>query len=168
MLSRIIFLDIDGVLNTVMVDTQPISQYSHLREDGFYYDLASPNQKRVSNRQAVMWLNLLCKQKKAKIVISSTWRLSLSLDEMKEALVNSGLLPEIEVIGATPNLGYLPERTRGLEIQRYLDEHYGDELPQFIILDDDSDMDHLLPHLIQCNVYRGFGMSEYLKAISYF
>ena len=55
-----------------------------------------------------MWLNKLCKETGAKIVISSTWRFCEREGEptTEDCLRNSGLLPEIEIIGKTPRLGY--------------------------------------------------------------
>lgn len=166
-MSSLIFLDIDGVLNTIIVDTEPIEGgRPSPDEDGFYYCINSPNHKRVSNRQAVMWLNLLCKTTGAKIVISSTWRTSLTLAELKETLTNSGLLPEIEIIGCTPSLSYIPDRTRGMEITTYLNNNYGDQWPNFVILDDDSDMDNLKDKLIKCDTYTGLGFHEFRAAFS--
>ena len=46
-------------------------------------------------------------------------------------------------MGKLQNFG----KKRGIEIQTWLDENPGVE--KFIILDDDSDMVHLMPHLLQ-------------------
>ena len=50
---------------------------------------------------------------------------------------------KINYIGKTPKLW----EKRGLEIQKWLDKNPG--VDKFIILDDDSDMVHLMSHLLQ-------------------
>ena len=97
---NIIFLDIDGVVNTLIIDTKPFdTQRGQITRDGFYYKLNMPDDLEVSNRQAVMWLNKLCKDTDAKIVITSTWRMGINgLKDTEQALRNSGLLDEIEII----------------------------------------------------------------------
>ena len=160
-MDKLIFLDIDGVLNTLMISDQPFeeSERGQIARGRFYFDLCSPSDKRVSNKQAVMWLNKLCLDSGARIVISSTWRAHMEVVE--ESLRNSGLFPEIEIIGATPRLG---ER-RGVEILAWLDKHYPDKKPDYVILDDDNDMDGCMDHLVLCGVDHGFGYTEYYKAL---
>lgn len=158
----IIFLDIDGVVNTLQINTSPYpTNTGKISREGFYFDLCDITDDRVSNIQAIMWLNKLCKETKAKIVISSSWRL-FERDEhtTEKCLRNSGLLPEIDIIGATP---YLSGEHRGQEIQKWLDDNHFNG--QFIILDDDKDMDHLIEHLVWCDVYTGFGYQEYSKSL---
>lgn len=73
--NKVVFLDIDGVVNTLIIDTKPFeTDRGQISRDGFYYKLNMPDDGEVSNRQAVMWLNKLCKETNAKIVITSTWR----------------------------------------------------------------------------------------------
>lgn len=160
-MDKLIFLDIDGVVNTLMISDQPFeeSERKQIARGRFYFDLCSPSDKRVSNKQAVMWLNKLCLDANAKIVISSTWR--AHMDVVEESLRNSGLFPEIEIIGATPHLG---ER-RGVEILDWLNKHYPDKHPDYVILDDDNDMDGCMEHLVLCGVDHGFGYTEYYKAM---
>lgn len=72
-MKNLIFLDIDGVVNTLMISTKPFdTNRGQISRDGFYYELCNSSDKRVSNTQAVMWLNKLCKIVDAEIVISST------------------------------------------------------------------------------------------------
>ena len=170
MQHKLIFLDIDGVVNTLMIDTQPFdTRRGHISRDGFYYDLCNSSDKRVSNRQAIMWLNKLCVTTGAQIVISSTWRYGNTLEEMTEYLQNSGLLPEINVIGFTPDLRGNINFCRGDEINLYLRENFSqNDKVAFVILDDDSDMADLMGYLVHCDVYHGFGYPEYLEAIQVF
>lgn len=157
-MRNIIFLDIDGVVNTIQIDTKPYEDKRRKRGK-FYFDMCNSRDKRVSNRQAIMWLNKLCIETKAEIVISSTWRIDSDLEELKEILTNSGLLSEIKIVGKTP---WLSGQTRGEEINVYLQENKN--ISAFVILDDDADMGDLKEHLVQTNTYVGFTYNEYLKA----
>lgn len=161
--SKIIFLDIDGVVNTLQLDTESFNN-GMKPHDGFYYDLCGNESRRVSNRQAVMWLNKLCKDTGAKIVISSTWRMCEKNVTTEECLRNTGLLPEIEVIGKTPVISGC---CRGDEISWWLGSNFGENMNNvsFVILDDDTDMGDYMEHLVQCNTYHGFGFPEYQKAL---
>lgn len=159
-MEKLIFLDIDGVVNTLEISDKPFEERERqVHRERFYFDLCSPSDMRVSNKQAVMWLNKLCLDSGAKIVISSTWR--AHMDIVETSLRNSGLFPEIEIIGATPRL----QERRGVEILAWLDKHYPDEKPDYVILDDDSDMDGCMDHLVLCRVDHGLGYQEYYEAM---
>lgn len=119
---KIIFLDIDGVLNLMRQDRD---QYGTLFHDNFVANL-----KRIID------------ETNAWIVISSTWRMSglESIIEMWEDRKLPG-----NVVGITPNLKYHPdniddELVRGDEIQSWIDKY---EITDYVIIDDDTDM---LPH----------------------
>ena len=161
-MDKLIFLDIDGVVNTLMIYDKPFKGgLGHISRDGFYFDLCHSGDKRVSNTQAVMWLNKLCKDTNARIVITSTWRMGSSLKELIAILRNSGLHKDIVIEGCTPNLG----TKRGKEIQHYLQCNYPDGVDSYVILDDDDDMDGCMERLVKCNCYRGFEYPEYMEAI---
>ena len=162
-MDKLIFLDIDGVVNTLMIYDKPFEgNLGHISRDGFYFDMCLSVDNRVSNTQAVMWLNKLCKDTKARIVITSTWRLGSSLKELITILRNSGLHKDIIIEGCTPNLG----TKRGNEILHYLQYNYPNGVYSYVILDDDDDMDGCMERLVKCNCYRGFGYPEYIKAIN--
>jgi len=116
---KVIFLDIDGVLNVYCQDRDEYGCIFH--------------------NHLVDNLKWVVEQTGAKIVVSSTWRLSGEKSIMD--MWNFRNLPG-EVIGITPNLTYGPGlRThvpRGEEIQMWLDEH--PEVTNYVIFDDDSDM----------------------------
>lgn len=165
MKNRIIFLDIDGVVNTRQIGIMPFPSACGKirRKDGFFYDLCNNKDGRVSNIQAVMWLNKLCKDTGAKIVISSTWRFHDDEDfTTEDCLRNSGLLPEIEIIGKTPNAG---TSIRGDDINNYLCTRCDPLNTSFVILDDDNDMGDLIDYLVLCDTDVGFGYNEYRKAL---
>ena len=160
---NIIFLDIDGVVNTLIIDTKPFdTQRGQITRDGFYYKLNMPDDLEVSNRQAVMWLNKLCRDSGARIVITSTWRgRNQNYQRVANALYNTGLFEDIIIEGATEWL----DTPRGAEILKYLEDHYPYTQPSYVILDDDADMDGCMGHLVQCNTHHGFGYPEYEKAL---
>lgn len=149
----IIFLDFDGVVNTIywQKDVNGICCVNAMKK----------GHEELNNQQAVGWLNELYTEIPYNIVVSSTWRMSMSVEELQKLLIKSGFRPEIKVIGKTPVL----HEERGLEIQRWIDQHHF--TGNFIILDDDTDMVHLSNHLIQCDTFLGFTMYEYRKSLDF-
>ena len=143
---RIIFLDYDGVVNTLWfqdVNGNPNFNF--------------PSDNKVNNTQAIAWLNKLCRETGAKIVVTSTWR---SVRNYKECLYNAGLNKKIEILGKTKNLGI----KRGIEIQNWLDTHKKLNIEKFVILDDDMDMEHLLDYLVVTDACIGINYYVYEKA----
>jgi hypothetical protein len=143
--EKIIFLDIDGVLNSV---NSMIAFGTHCLND-------------IPSKEYVFQLNRIVSATKAKIVISSTWRVRDSYSIIGMLLYAQGLTaydPHGTVIGTTPRL---PSRIRGEEIQWYLD-HINDHqslvaeqtlirVSNYIILDDDSDMlPSQMSHFLKC------------------
>lgn len=122
---KVIFLDVDGVLN--------------MHGSGGLYTL---------NKKRLRLLEKIVKETDAQIVVSSTWRYhSDHLKKLSRTLMYRG----IKIIGVTERLGISKtgERYyRGHEIQKYLDEH--PEVEQYVILDDDGDMlDSQLRNFVQ-------------------
>lgn len=125
MTNPIIFLDIDGVLNS--------SEFVQAIGDKWTMDEVDP--------KAVERLNKIVEATGAEAVISSTWRRIHSLGFIKRVISNAG--GKVSVIDDTPKLGGL----RGGEIQKWLDENPGHD--KFVILDDNSDMEPLSNFLVQ-------------------
>ena len=147
----VIFLDFDGVIETI---------YWEKNKDGVWdFNVHKTGRRELNNKQAIGWLNELYKKVPYDVVVSSTWRIGMSLDELQGLLIRSGFNREIKVIGTTPIL----YQQRGLEIQEWIDttEFKG----KFIIIDDDSDMCHLLPRLVRCDCQLGFTIYDYQKAL---
>jgi hypothetical protein len=126
--TKIIFLDIDGVLNVCYPEHD---EYGRIFHPNFVDNL-----KRVIDETG------------AKIVISSTWRYA-GLERMKEMWQKRNLPGE--VIDVTPDCTYLYNEgllqlttriERGHEIEYWLDENPG-LVENYVILDDNSDF---LPH----------------------
>lgn len=122
---KIVFLDIDGVLNVI---PQGEDRYGS-----------------IFHREFVDNLKYIIDKTDAKIVITSTWRYD-GLDTMKQMWKDRNLPGE--VIDITPNevflvkkiklYEYYDEVDRGHEIKYWLDNH--DDIENYVILDDDSDM----------------------------
>lgn len=118
---KIIFLDIDGVLNVI---SQGRDQFGSIFHKHFEDNLRH-----------------LIEQTDAKIVISSTWRFS-GLDIMKDMWLKRNLPGE--VIDITPYCAIIQKDEsyesveRGYEIQAWLNKH--PDVENYVILDDDNDM----------------------------
>lgn len=146
----IVFLDFDGVVETIYWYETP----EGLRMHNF------SGHTELNNKQAIGWLNELYNKIPYNVVISSTWRMSMTVDKLQKLLINSGFNKNIKVIGKTDVL-YQP---RGLEIEKWLeDNHFKGK---FIIIDDDSDMCHLMGNLIRTDCQLGFTIYDYQKALN--
>jgi len=154
---RVIFLDIDGVLNSEAYALKLEEKHrllGHTTCDCFQlYTHIDP--------EAVARLNRLVVETSAKIVISSTWRKRFDPLEMQSMLREHGLVAD--VIGATtdghkdPEMvevhGHLERIYRGHEIDLWLRNH--PEVERFVILDDDSDMVMHKNRLVQTDCEEG-------------
>jgi hypothetical protein len=155
---RVIFLDIDGVLNNTQTVTPvdaPWRGPGSVEPGAPEWTLLVPIDPVCMAR-----LNRLVAETGAKIVMSSSWRLFARWQDLGPALARYGLVGD--VIGETPDLVNNGEwlnrwRTRdgapfqyermqrGWEIREWLAAH--PEVTEFVILDDCSDMDELKPWL---------------------
>lgn len=178
---KIIFLDIDGVLNCENGFNQGLCAYN----DDFGMDFYPPSADLINN---------LIEETGAKVVISSSWRGS-GLQKMQDMWKHRKMAGE--VIDVTPTLwteklhgningkkvSYTP--CRGAEIDIWLQghdfhqifwskmhqEHWMDEsgIDNFIIIDDDSDMlynqkEHFIHILPSPRNREGFHQEHYEKA----
>jgi hypothetical protein len=176
---KIIFLDIDGILNCEDAYRAGHCQYVEwIWEDG----------RKDHYQRFCSWskelLNRLIRETGAKIVISSTWRLS-GIDFMKKVWELEEM--EGEIVGITPSMRTKDIRIpRGMEIDYFLENDLGfkhvnwDEktqrkymdksgLENYIILDDDSDMlykqrNHFVHVLSSPRNTEGFNEHYYQKA----
>jgi len=151
MRNPIVFLDFDGVVETIYWDKDVDGSWS--------LNVHKYNHKELNNKQAIGWLNELYNQIPYDIVITSTWRISMSAEELQDLLIRSGFNPKIKVIGTTPIL-HLP---RGIEIKQWIEENGFKS--KYIIIDDDSDMCDLLPVLVRTDCQLGFTIYDYQKAL---
>jgi hypothetical protein len=154
---RVIFLDIDGVLNSERFNRKLEEQHRQL---GHHEVCECFKLTRQIDREAITRLNRLVAETDAKIVVSSSWRTLLDPPELYRVLGEHGLVAEI--IGETPD-GYddemraiyeFPDRVfRGHEIDFWLKKH--PEVDRFVILDDASDMVMHKNRLVQTDCEEG-------------
>lgn len=125
---RLIFLDMDGVMNA--------SHYSL-----FMSDKGLKDRDRLCPL-AILTLNKLIEYTDAKVVITSTWRLGTTVPRLQELLDQSGFTGE--VIGKTPNIGF---NKRGQEIEHYVTHHKCDG---FVVIEDDVyDCGEVIDHTVE-------------------
>lgn len=144
---KIIFLDIDGVLNYTqwyVSDRNPGNLHG---EEGDIDPLCAEK------------INKICRETGAKIVISSDWRLSwpYCIDRIENGGVEKGL-----IIDKTPEhmwvehitQDFLDYKSRGSEIDDWLSQH--PECDRYVILDDRKDFtEEQQPNFIHVNSMRG-------------
>lgn len=184
---QIIFLDFDGVLNSVQEVYYHRKQRNMLKEGKLgrvlwrLLDLIPFwNKDKFRNWKGYYgfkWCShhlnfcpiacnnvqfILDKCPDARIVISSVWR-SWGMKYCKKILALNGIDPD-KIIGLTPYVW----GKRGVQIQKWLDDNLESDIKNFVIIDDDSDMVHLKPNLIQTDRYIGFTIRQALKIIEYF
>jgi hypothetical protein len=144
---KVIFLDIDGVLNNLESLRSPRVK---VRSSKHSYSAAHPS--------CVEALNRITSATNARIVISSTWR-GIGLVVLFEIFRQWGITGK--TIGYTPLWGYGSER--GAEIQEWLNAH---KVKSFVILDDGDDMGHLRHRLVQTDYQVGLTAADADRAIA--
>lgn len=161
---KVLFLDIDGVLNSHQ------SIRAQFRRGG---KCASGRDMPFCEISCSNLDEILARIPDLHIVVSSTWRIGRTLEELKKDLRGTGIAAT-RIIGMTPS-GRMSYRARGNEIQEYMDDLVADgweAVTQFVIVDDNSDMVHLADHLVQTDgrmglmwdkaveIMKRFGLSE--------
>ena len=140
---KILFLDFDGVINSVRSATA---------FGGFPWNIA-PESLKLFDPVSLSLIRKLCSENDIKIVISSTWRKCFTCEALAEALQ----LPIID----TTIIRY-SEKSRGEEIKEWLVNH--PEITDYVIIDDDSDMlEEQKPRFVHTNPYDGLRWQDYLK-----
>ena len=181
---KVIFLDIDGVLNCEMWYRRRFEELDRTEETGNYpfYEF---------DPILIDRLNKIIDNTGAKVVVSSTWRLGRSVTELQELLDRVGFIGE--VIDTTPH--FIANGTdnddnriaytipRGCEIEWWLKEkgkfqrinwsierqkEYLEKalVKNYVILDDDSDMLYnQREHFIKTSQYWGLSEADVKTAI---
>lgn len=150
---RILFLDVDGVLNTPS-NWAVRGTYDHA-------DMPEWDWPGVHAR-CIGYLNQITTATDASLVMSSTWR--IGTEERFQRLThdfNAIAGVKAKFIGRTPPSIWKP---RGHDIQRWLDQYPG-EVESFCILDDNSDMAHLADRLVQTSYLVGLQQCDVDRAI---
>jgi predicted AlkP superfamily phosphohydrolase/phosphomutase len=133
---KVLFLDVDGVLNCR--DTfyrrhrQWLSSCLSTKEESTEYSwpLAHLDELLVPN------LNTICEQTGCKIVLSSTWRLTASLNDFREWLAKKEFKYSSQIIDKTINLSSNEfVYCRGKEVQEWINKNSG--IVSYVVVDDD-------------------------------
>ncbi|MCD1261705.1 hypothetical protein B5M42_023160 [Paenibacillus athensensis] len=149
---RIIFLDIDGVLNT---DRAVRLQRLHGGENGLF------------DTQAIRYLRELVEESGAQIVLSSTWRIHWGTDSrlwntLTQQFRQAGI--DDRLLGATPVFSEgLQTAVRWKEIEAWLNLNADLTLESFVIIDDEWEMGPFTKdRFVRCRGYNG--ITQELKA----
>lgn len=154
---KVIFLDIDGVLNYTQ-------WYVSDRNPGNLYGQEGDIDPLCSDR-----INTICRETGAKIVISSDWRLSwpYCIDRLEKGGIDEGL-----IIDRTPEhmwiehctQEFLDYTSRGSEVDDWLSQH--PDCDRYVILDDRKDFtEEQQPNFIHVNSMRGLDDDDVKFAI---
>lgn len=146
---RAVFLDFDGPI---------IPLRAQMKGGGI---------NKTADSSCIQCLNHVTETTGASIVVSSTWRM-YGLPKLRSLLKKWGATGN--VIGITPTLesrtasGIWQSAPRGLEIAEFIKNwnlfHPKDEIQNFVIFDDDRDMDYLMPFLIHTPYEKGITQSD--------
>lgn len=161
-MKKIIFLDIDGVLNS--------NRYFESEE----YIAASGNLSDAQvmlikhelhlDPEAIKLINELVDTSGAEVVISSTWKIKYDVDELNKMLGDRGAT--FKAVGRTPQVQhrFSEHVPRGKEIQAYLDS-LTEKPDTFVIIDDRDDMNQLFKYLVKTGWQNGFMRHHLDKAL---
>jgi hypothetical protein len=162
---RILFLDIDGVLNSTdsqkkFVDNVTKKYGKSWTEMPDYYSYRALN----ADKRHINNLNSILNASSAQIVISSSWRDDFTLWAWNMMMAAWGV--NGKVIGVTNH-----NSSRGDEIKDWLHEAHHDHgldtlnIHGICILDDDNDMGDLMPYLVNIDTNKGLTKQDAIKAI---
>lgn len=141
---RVLFLDIDGVIN---------STRTAVAFGGYPVKLEHVGAMDVV---ALSMLRRLCEVGEISVVLSSSWRLGNHHHDVAAAL-------DLPIMDRTPSM----PATRGHEIARWLEQH--PEVECYAIVDDDSDMlAEQLPRFVHTNGHEGLSWRDFEKLCSLF
>lgn len=144
---KIIFLDIDGVLNHQLHYSSP--EFNESKKDVDKEKQKVDYELRQFNGYSIGLLNGLTDDTGAKIVISSSWRKGRTVGELRDLFEKVGISGQ--VIDKTPVLNFIGVEDyhysvpRGCEIKAWLELNkgrLGSKITEveYVIFDDDSDM----------------------------
>ena len=122
---KVIFTDIDGVLN--------------------------PHWKNKWSKSAIKIYNQICKEYDLKPVITSTWRINHTKEQLQKIFNDQGI--EVEIHDYTP---HIDQKDRGLEIKEWLSNN---KVDNFVIIDDI--IHNITPHVVNVVKVRNWvGLTE--------
>ena len=127
---RVIFTDLDGVLN--------------------------PHWKTKWSKSSIQIYNQICQEYDLKPVISSTWRINHTKEQLQKIFDDQGI--EVEIYDYTP---HLDQKDRGLEIKEWLSNN---KVDNYVVIDDI--VHNITPHVdnvIKVRNWVGLTTEEYIE-----
>lgn len=162
---KIIFLDVDGVLNNELFYTTVNHPKAETMEE-FNLQQFDP--------RCVKLLNDITDKTSANIVVSSSWRTDPDIiDILQKAGITGNIIGTTPKLYFTSNIEYKYSVPRGCEIKAWLElnkEKLGDKMSkvQYVILDDDSDMLYWQrEHFFLVDGYAGLTKNIAYRVINY-
>lgn len=160
--DNVLFLDIDGVLNSgpwLALETENSEEF-HSRTD-------ICQGTKDMDPEAVGRLQRIVDATGAKIVLSSSWRYLYQPKKFMELLRAHGFVGDL--IGATPLSEDVPGRKcRGDEVAMWLEENSFLDIKRFVILDDAESFGDLEHRLVRTNFECGLTDENVKSAIALF
>jgi len=183
--NSIIFLDIDGVLNSQLFYEEQFKHLQRFDSIPLYRVVKKQLKKLVKKKEIsrmeyyksqicgkrISWLNTLCEETNSGIVLSASMRGGKTVKQLQEIFNYCGAT--FTIIDKT---GHSESRIRGVEIHKWLQDncmcwfgvnHY--DFYRYAIIDDDSDM--LLNqqnHFFHCDNYSGLTPNTCYKIKRFF
>ena len=164
---KILFLDIDGVLNSDVYMASD-EYYNACKDAGIKnhksYEVVTKAHHLHIDPAGVKLLNDLIAKSGVKVVLSSTWRIRYSLEEMNEMLKGRGAT--FEVTDKTP--AKMSYRQRQGDIREYLQDlkdEEGIEPEAFVILDDMEEFPAMQDHFVHTPEETGITQEHVEKAL---
>ena len=167
---KILFLDFDGVLNTreflTELHTRKVNHTENLRRDSQKGNVSGDSRwVDMVDPSKVALLNQIIEETNCLVVVSSSWRIQNTRQDLQSILDKRGFKGHI--LGKTGKR--LSNHWRGNEIRWWLQDWRNsgrENISSFVILDDESDMLDLMPRLVQTSFNdEGLTQSHVDKAI---
>ena len=150
---KLIFLDIDGVLNS-----ERYIKAEHARTG----KCMGGSTVEMIDLSALRELERICFETGARIVVSSCWRIGRTVEELRKIFDDASFSMPERIIDRTPSHD---RGTRGEEIAKWFEEDWITP-DSFIILDDSSDMKPYRTHLVKTNWKTGLTSAIADRAIA--
>ena len=127
---RVIFTDLDGVLN--------------------------PHWKTKWSKSSIQIYNQICQEYDLKPVITSTWRINHTKEQLQKIFDEQGI--EVEIYDYTP---HLDQKDRGLEIKEWLNKN---KVDNYVVIDDIvHNITPYVDNVIKVRNWVGLTTEEYIE-----
>ena len=154
----ILFLDIDGVLNSAEFARRR-RELKTPRRNRHHHDIDAIARFHL-DPNAVARVNAVVQTTRCAVVMSSAWRVGDEYDYLRSCAILSAGGIQFDFLDRTPHLG----TTRGVEIKSWLDGH--PDVSRFAIVDDGSDMHPLSDRLVQTDMRFGIQAEHMHQLVS--